>query len=156
MLNAHSLGQGVVTRRAHLLSVCTSPSLIMCDLVTGPLQALALMHAGTNAAYVERISNIPSMGQPDAPAEAETVVNTEWGAFSCAAIPRCAADAALDADSVRPGAQPFEKLVSGMYLPEIVRRCVATRRCALLCLFFIGVEWLHRPRSRPRHHACTA
>lgn len=111
----------------------------MCDLVTGPLQTPAHMHAGTNAAYVERISNIPSMGQPDATADAETVVNTEWGAFSCAAIPRCAADAALDAASVRPGAQPFEKLVSGMYLPEIVRRCGATRhagacaRRAALC-----------------------
>lgn len=81
--------------------------------------------AGTNAAYVERVANIPSMQGAGAPEDAETVVNTEWGAFDCLAIPRCAADAALDAASVRPGTQLFEKLVSGMYVPEIVRRCGA-------------------------------
>lgn len=85
------------------------------------------MHAGTNAAYAEKIANIPSMQGAGAAEDAETVVNTEWGAFDCLAIPRCAADAALDAASVRPGTQLFEKLVSGMYIPEIVRRCAPVR-----------------------------
>eukprot|EP00892_Ulva_mutabilis_P000871 jgi/Ulvmu1/10785/UM069_0019.1 len=81
-----------------------------------------ILGTGTNAGYAEKIANIPAMKQLDAPEDATTVVNTEWGAFSSEAIPRCRADAALDAASVRPGTQPFEKLVSGMYIPEIVRR----------------------------------
>jgi hexokinase len=85
--------------------------------------------AGTNAACLEQVANIPAMrgaALPDSGddvIDASTVVNTEWGAYDSPLVPRCDADVAMDADSVRPGAQPFEKLVAGMYLGEIARRC---------------------------------
>lgn len=53
-----------------------------------------------------------------------TAVNTEWGGFHSAAVPRCGADDAMDAESFRPGEQLLEKAVSGYYLGEVVRRCV--------------------------------
>jgi hypothetical protein len=52
-----------------------------------------------------------------------TAVNTEWGAFCSEHVPRSSADDALDAASVWPGEQHFEKAVGGYYLGEVVRRC---------------------------------
>ena len=53
-----------------------------------------------------------------------TIVNTEWGGFASPLLPRCAADAALDVASVRPGEQLFEKMVGGYYMGEVARLCV--------------------------------
>jgi hexokinase len=47
------------------------------------------------------------------------IVNSEWGGFSAPSLPRVAADEAVDAQSVNPGAQTFEKLISGLYLGRI-------------------------------------
>ncbi|VDP94757.1 unnamed protein product [Echinostoma caproni] len=52
------------------------------------------------------------------------VINTEWGAFGEAgelSAYRTQFDKSVDAESINPGKQPFEKMVSGMYLGEIVR-----------------------------------
>jgi hexokinase len=46
----------------------------------------------------------------------------EWGDFYSAHLPITDIDRELDEVSVNPGEQPFEKLISGMYLGEIVRR----------------------------------
>nr|POF07507.1 hexokinase-2, chloroplastic [Quercus suber] len=50
-----------------------------------------------------------------------TIVNTEWGAFSNG-LPLTVFDKDMDAASINPGEQIFEKTISGMYLGEIVRR----------------------------------
>lgn len=49
------------------------------------------------------------------------VVNAEWGALSAAEIERSGPDLEVDAASLQPGAQQFEKLVAGLYLGAIVR-----------------------------------
>lgn len=57
-----------------------------------------IVDTGTNAAYVERISNVPAMHEAgDASsssggpvATGETVVNTEWGGFDSELLPRYA------------------------------------------------------------------
>jgi len=53
----------------------------------------------------------------------EMVVNTEWGSFDneMVVLPDTPYDKQLDADSVNPGIQMFEKRVSGMFLGEILR-----------------------------------
>ncbi|KAI8837584.1 hypothetical protein BC829DRAFT_404965 [Chytridium lagenaria] len=81
-----------------------------------------ILGTGTNAAYVEQLSNVPKL--KDAPAGAtEMIINTEWGAFDNENIilPITQYDTLLDRQSSNPGAQVFEKLISGMYLGEIVR-----------------------------------
>ncbi|KAI9104703.1 hexokinase-domain-containing protein [Phlyctochytrium arcticum] len=76
---------------------------------------------GTNAAYVERIEEIPKWTGP-IPKSGEMIVNTEWGAYDEASVlPITSYDLALDRSSSNPRKQIFEKLISGMYLGEIVR-----------------------------------
>ena len=58
----------------------------------------------------------------------EMVVNIEWGAFgdTCPSVlPTTPMDDAIDAGSLNPGVQRFEKMISGFYLGEITRLCLA-------------------------------
>ncbi|KAJ4194079.1 glucokinase, variant 2 [Fusarium falciforme] len=88
----------------------------------------AIFGTGTNGAYMEKLDNIkkPITGDYDQ-STGEMVVNTEWGSFDnqLNVLPSTAWDKALDAESVNPGDQMFEKRVSGMFLGEIVRLAVA-------------------------------
>ena len=54
------------------------------------------------------------------------VVNTEWGSFDneLSVLPTTKYDVALDAASVNPGIQMFEKRVSGMFLGELLRLAI--------------------------------
>ncbi|GFS30994.1 hexokinase-like 1 [Actinidia rufa] len=52
------------------------------------------------------------------------VVNMEWGNFWSSHMPRMSYDVDLDADSPNPNDQGFEKMISGMYLGDIVRRVI--------------------------------
>lgn len=79
-----------------------------------------ILGTGTNACYVERMDAIPKLqGQNNS--SAITIINTEWGAFSNG-LPLTEFDKDMDAASINPGEQKFEKTISGMYLGEIVRR----------------------------------
>jgi hexokinase len=94
----------------------------------------AIFGTGTNGAYVERLEKVKKMKEID---EAEggasydsstglMIVNTEWGSFDnqLSVLPSTPYDKALDAESVNPGIQMFEKRVSGMFLGEILRRAI--------------------------------
>ncbi|KAL2522247.1 Hexokinase-like 1 protein [Forsythia ovata] len=79
-----------------------------------------ILGTGTNACYVERIDAIPKLQGPSSKS-GRTIVNTEWGAFSNG-LPLTEFDREMDAESINPHEQIFEKTISGMYLGEIVRR----------------------------------
>ncbi|KAI3421721.1 Phosphotransferase [Psidium guajava] len=83
--------------------------------------AAVILGTGTNAAYVERAQAIPKWHGP-LPKSGEMVINMEWGNFRSSHLPLTEHDEALDAESLNPGEQIFEKIISGMYLGEIVRR----------------------------------
>ncbi|CAL0309175.1 unnamed protein product [Lupinus luteus] len=78
---------------------------------------------GTNAAYVEHAHAIPKWNSL-VPESGEMVINTEWGDFCSPHLPLTEIDQALDAESINPGEQIFEKVISGMYLGDIVRRAL--------------------------------
>ncbi|XP_031119751.1 hexokinase-1 [Ipomoea triloba] len=80
-----------------------------------------ILGTGTNAAYVERAQAIPKWHGP-LPKSGEMVINMEWGNFRASHLPLTKYDNALDAESLNPGEQIFEKITSGMYLGEILRR----------------------------------
>ncbi|XP_030448296.1 hexokinase-1-like [Syzygium oleosum] len=82
--------------------------------------AAVILGTGTNAAYVERIHAIPKWHGP-LPKSGEMVINTEWGNFQSSHLPLTEYDQTLDDESLNPGEQTYEKLISGMYLGEIVR-----------------------------------
>ncbi|OAY27223.1 hexokinase-1 [Manihot esculenta] len=83
--------------------------------------AAVILGTGTNAAYVERAQAIPKWNGL-LPKSGEMVINMEWGNFRSSHLPLTEFDQALDVESLNPGEQIFEKLISGMYLGEIVRR----------------------------------
>lgn len=80
-----------------------------------------ILGTGSNAAYVEEASTIPKL-EGELPKSGNMVINTEWGNFYSSCLPITEYDQALDEESLNPGEQIFEKLISGMYLGEIVRR----------------------------------
>ncbi|THU49158.1 hypothetical protein C4D60_Mb06t06610 [Musa balbisiana] len=89
-----------------------------------------ILGTGTNAAYVESSSAIPRCHGLQ-PQSGEMVINMEWGNFQSCHLPITEYDQALDCESINPGLmvcfvflvlQIFEKLISGMYLGELVRR----------------------------------
>ncbi|KAG6658367.1 hexokinase-1-like isoform X2 [Carya illinoinensis] len=80
-----------------------------------------ILGTGTNAAYVERAHAIPKWHDL-LPKSGEMVINMEWGNFRSSHLPLTEYDQALDDDSLNPGEQIFEKIISGMYLGDIVRR----------------------------------
>ncbi|XP_026176995.1 hexokinase-2 isoform X2 [Mastacembelus armatus] len=79
-----------------------------------------IVGTGTNACYMEQMRNIDLMDSDDG----RMCVNTEWGAFGDdGALDdlRTDFDQDLDAGSLNPGKQLFEKMISGMYMGELVR-----------------------------------
>ncbi|KAJ0435290.1 putative hexokinase [Helianthus annuus] len=46
----------------------------------------------------------------------------EWGNLNSSHLPLTEYDTALDIESLNPGQQMYEKMISGMYLGEILRR----------------------------------
>eukprot|EP00262_Sarcandra_glabra_P019840 TRINITY_DN767_c0_g1_i2.p1 TRINITY_DN767_c0_g1~~TRINITY_DN767_c0_g1_i2.p1 ORF type:complete len:279 (-),score=57.02 TRINITY_DN767_c0_g1_i2:320-1156(-) len=83
--------------------------------------AAVILGTGTNAAYVERANAIPKW-HGLLPKSGEMVINMEWGNFRSSHLPITEYDHALDLESLNPGDQIFEKIISGMYLGDIVRR----------------------------------
>ncbi|XVE82995.1 hypothetical protein DITRI_Ditri16bG0050800 [Diplodiscus trichospermus] len=76
---------------------------------------------GTNAAYVDTAQSAPRW-HSSLPKKGEIVISMEWGNFNCCHLPITQYDASLDTESLNPGCRIFEKLISEMYLGEIVRR----------------------------------
>ncbi|CAK8579490.1 unnamed protein product [Lathyrus sativus] len=85
--------------------------------------AAVILGTGTNAAYVERAHAIPKW-HGLMPKSGDMVINMEWGNFRSSHLPLTEYDQDLDAESLNPGEQIFEKLLSGMYLGELVRRAL--------------------------------
>lgn len=81
-----------------------------------------ILGTGSNAAYVEKQSSIEKLDEKDN--DGIMVINTEWGNFDSPLykylIPT-EQDIMLDKDSINFSQQHFEKMISGMYLGEIVR-----------------------------------
>jgi hexokinase len=88
----------------------------------------AIFGTGTNGAYVEKLNRVTKLTNAQDAGEydkstGEMIVNTEWGSFdnSLRTLPNTSYDVELDAKSVNPGIQMFEKRVSGMFLGELLR-----------------------------------
>ncbi|XP_060043559.1 hexokinase-2 isoform X3 [Erinaceus europaeus] len=79
-----------------------------------------IVGTGSNACYMEEMHNVELVEGE----EGRMCINMEWGAFGdngCLDDFRTEFDVAVDKLSLNPGKQRFEKMISGMYLGEIVR-----------------------------------
>ncbi|KAG2231956.1 hexokinase-domain-containing protein [Thamnidium elegans] len=99
---------------------------LMANAYSHPQTSMGIiLGTGTNAAYYEKLSNITKWRGGDQVFE-EMVVNMEWGAFDLErrVLPMTMYDNKVDRESINPRQQLFEKLISGMYLGEVVRNAV--------------------------------
>jgi len=83
-----------------------------------------IIGTGTNACYLEDIDNVGTWnGDNNEPKH--VIINTEWGAFGNQGeldFILTKWDREVDRDSINPGKQIFEKMISGMYMGEVVRQ----------------------------------
>ncbi|XP_065219169.1 hexokinase type 2 isoform X1 [Planococcus citri] len=81
-----------------------------------------IVGTGCNACYVEKVENVDLFdGDKSKP---YVIINTEWGNFGAdGALDDILTeyDREIDEKSLNPGKQIFEKIISGMYMGEIVR-----------------------------------
>ncbi|NWI03545.1 HXK3 protein, partial [Tichodroma muraria] len=80
-----------------------------------------IVGTGTNACYMEEMKNVGTL-EGD---QGRMCINMEWGAFGdngCLDHIFTHFDRVVDESTINPGKQRFEKLISGMYLGEIVRQ----------------------------------
>ncbi|NXP68898.1 HXK3 protein, partial [Chloropsis cyanopogon] len=80
-----------------------------------------IVGTGTNACYMEEMRNVGTV-EGD---QGRMCINMEWGAFGdngCLDHLFTHFDQVVDETTINPGKQRFEKLISGMYLGEIVRQ----------------------------------
>lgn len=82
-----------------------------------------ILGTGTNACYIEQIDNV-ELWDGDDEEPREVMINTEWGAFGddgTLDFIRTDYDKKVDKTSINAGQHTYEKMISGMYMGEIVR-----------------------------------
>ena len=77
-----------------------------------------ILGTGTNACYPEKTRNIKKLKKKTK--SGKMIINIEWGNFN--KLRKTSYDRELDKDTINPGEQILEKMVSGMYLGEVTRR----------------------------------
>ncbi|CDW58947.1 hexokinase type II, variant [Trichuris trichiura] len=85
-----------------------------------------IVATGTNASYLEDFKKIVKLKGVQYDYE-KMIVDTEWGGFGDrgeAEFIKTQYDRIVDARSVHPGVQCFDKMVAGMYMGELVRLVV--------------------------------
>uniref|UniRef100_A0A8C2KRG9 hexokinase n=1 Tax=Cyprinus carpio TaxID=7962 RepID=A0A8C2KRG9_CYPCA len=99
----------------------TVGTMMTCGYEDPKCQIGLIAGTGSNVCYMEEMKNIEFV-EGD---EGQMCVNTEWGGFGAndnIEDIRTRYDREVDGGSLNPGKQRFEKMTSGMYLGEIVRR----------------------------------
>ncbi|XP_015371010.1 PREDICTED: hexokinase type 2-like isoform X1 [Diuraphis noxia] len=121
------LKDAIKRRKDVQIDVCgilndTTGTLMSCAWKTPNTKIGLIVGTGCNACYVEKVENAELFDGDKT--KSHVIVNCEWGAFGddgkLDAI-RTKYDRDIDENSLNPGQQRFEKMISGMYMGEIVR-----------------------------------
>jgi len=129
--NVVELLQEALARRGDVqIEICailndTTGCLMSCAWSDSDCRIGLILGTGTNACYLEKIKDIENIDQDAFPGQEHMVINTEWGAFGDNGeldFIRTKWDRAVDDNSVNPGKQIFEKMISGMYMGELIRQ----------------------------------
>ncbi|XP_050420858.1 hexokinase type 2 isoform X2 [Adelges cooleyi] len=121
------LKEAIRKRKDVEIDVCgilndTTGTLMSCAWKNPNTKIGVIVGTGCNACYVEKVENAELFdGDSSKP---YVIINTEWGAFGddgkLASI-TTKYDREIDELSLNAGCQRFEKMISGMYMGEIVR-----------------------------------
>lgn len=124
------LEEAIARRNDVKIDVCailndTTGTLMSCAWKNRNCRIGLIVGTGSNACYVEKTSNvecaIPGNYSPKKP---HMLINTEWGAFGeqgTLDFVLTEFDRSIDENSINPGKQLFEKMISGMYMGELTR-----------------------------------
>ncbi|KAK9881965.1 hypothetical protein WA026_018157 [Henosepilachna vigintioctopunctata] len=111
----------------------TAGTLMSCAWKSPYCRIGLIVGTGTNACYVEKLTNAEMFNGPNK-GSGVVLINCEWGAFGddgTLNFIRTPEDIQIDETSINPGKQIHEKMISGMYMGELVRllilRCVKAR-----------------------------
>ncbi|KAI1280501.1 Hexokinase type 2 [Halotydeus destructor] len=102
----------------------TTGTLMSCAHKNGDCKIGLIVGTGCNVCYFEKLEKIDKWPGNYSDVN-QVIVNTEWGAFGEGGqleTIRTEADVNLDSASVNTTKQLYEKMISGMYLGEIVRQ----------------------------------
>uniref|UniRef100_A0A8C6YDY3 hexokinase n=1 Tax=Naja naja TaxID=35670 RepID=A0A8C6YDY3_NAJNA len=98
----------------------TVGTMMSCAYLDHNCEVGLIVGTGCNACYMEEMRNVGTLDSNDG----RMCINMEWGAFGddgCLEHYITPYDDIVDKDSLNPSQQRFEKMISGMYLGEIVR-----------------------------------
>jgi hexokinase len=104
----------------------TTGCLMSCAWKNPTAEVGVIVGTGTNACYMEKLECVeryPDEERDDGPPQ--VIVNTEWGAFGDHGeldFVRTKYDQNIDEQSINPGRQLYEKMISGMYMGEVARQ----------------------------------
>ncbi|MCP4180349.1 MAG: hexokinase [bacterium] len=107
-----------------------------------------ILGTGSNACYPEKMSNITKwrgVRKKD-----NMIINMEWGNFD--KLPITTYDKEIDKASPNTGRQRLEKLVSGMYLGEILRQVISDLIQRDLIFKDYGTNVFHKPYGLLTEH----
>jgi hexokinase len=123
----------------------TTGTLMSCAHKNRECRVGLIVGTGTNACYMEKLDNVETW--TDGPNDPQQViVNTEWGAFGDNGVIdfiRTEFDEMVDDNSLNKGKQLFEKMISGMYMGELVRCVISNLTKKGLLFGGNGTEKLH-------------
>ncbi|XP_018013710.1 hexokinase type 2 isoform X2 [Hyalella azteca] len=123
------LKDAIARRQDVRIKICavlndTTGTLMSCAWKNHNCMIGLIVGTGTNACYMEKLEKVELWdGATDGPQQ--VIINTEWGAFGdngCLDDIRVYCDHNIDKESINPGRQLFEKMISGMYMGEIARQ----------------------------------
>ncbi|MCL4131805.1 UNVERIFIED_CONTAM: hypothetical protein GTU68_022926, partial [Idotea baltica] len=129
--------QAAIARRGDVkIKICavlndTTGTLMSCAWKNHNCRIGLIVGTGSNACYMEKLHKVELWdGETEEPHQclqpaAQVIINTEWGAFGdngCLQNIRTDYDDKMDKESMNPGRQLYEKMISGMYMGEIVRQ----------------------------------
>ena len=100
-----------------------------------------IVGTGSNACYIEKTDKIETISDEVKASSKEMIINCEWGNFGSNGVLfdiQSIFDAMIDEQSPNPGKQIYEKMISGMYLGELVR-------LILIKLHDVGVVFYDEP-----------
>uniref|UniRef100_A0A672NHD0 Hexokinase-2 n=1 Tax=Sinocyclocheilus grahami TaxID=75366 RepID=A0A672NHD0_SINGR len=116
------LNKAIKKRGVNIMAVVndTVGTMMTCGFDDQRCEVGIIIGTGTNACYMEELRHL-DLVEGD---EGRMCINTEWGAFGDDGTLediRTEFDREIDRGSLNPGKQLFEKMVSGMYMGELVR-----------------------------------
>ncbi|KAJ6220233.1 hypothetical protein RDWZM_006045 [Blomia tropicalis] len=105
----------------------TTGTLMSCAHKNRECRMGVIIGTGFNSCYMEELDNV-ELYDDDTPGPNKVIVNTEWGAFGDNGVldfVRTDWDDEVNTYSLNKGRQLFEKMISGMYMGELVRSVAA-------------------------------